>query len=103
MENERVLDAVKQKLGPAEAEVTPANEVKSFVIEVAGKRMHLKLPAGLVATAQAAAQATGMEAPQATEKPKQRLRGRRANGNGAGAKAPEGADAVSPILQPSSA
>lgn len=97
MENEGILGEVKKRLDPVQTEATPANEVKSFVIEVAGKRMHLKLPSAIIATAQAAAQATGKPGNPDVEKPKQKLRGRRANGNGAAAKAPEGADAVSPI------
>ena len=100
MENEGILAAVKEQLGVSATPVAAASEVQTFIIEVAGRRMEMKLPAAIINTAQAAAQATGWAA-QATAKaamdlPKQRLRGRRTRAEqttgGAG-----NADALSPI------
>lgn len=100
METEGILDAVKEKLGASSTPLAAPSEVQTFIIEVAGRRMEMKLPAALVNTAQAAAQATGRAA-QATaqaamELPKQRLRKRRGRAE-QGTTAAGNADALSPI------
>lgn len=91
MEDTNVLKDVKARMERAGEVVKPTQEPESiatYIVELAGKRMHLKLPEGLLASAQEAAQAVA-------DLPRQRLRGARKRKK---AEAEiEGSDAIAPI------
>ncbi|MDO5729505.1 MAG: biotin carboxylase N-terminal domain-containing protein [Actinomycetaceae bacterium] len=91
MEDTNVLKDVKARMERAGEVVQPTQEPESivtYIVELAGKRMHLKLPEGLLASAQEAAQAVA-------DLPRQRLRGARKRKK---AEAEiEGSDAIAPI------
>ncbi|MDU0967905.1 MAG: biotin carboxylase N-terminal domain-containing protein [Actinomycetaceae bacterium] len=80
LEDRQILDEVKRVLLES-GEALPAGKnaptLATYIVELAGKRMHLKLPEGLIGQAQATVQAVA-------DLPRQRLRGRRAGTRGAG-------------------
>lgn len=91
MEDTNILKDVKARMERAGEVVKPTQEPESiatYIVELAGKRMHLKLPEGLLSSAQEAAQAVA-------DLPRQRLRGARKRKK-AEAKI-EGSDAIAPI------
>lgn len=91
MEDTNILKDVKARMERAGEVVKPSQEPESiatYIVELAGKRMHLKLPEGLLASAQEAAQAVA-------DLPRQRLRGSRKRK--ATQTEIEGSDAIAPI------